>query len=467
MAAQGVAAQAAARLRSINPATGEEIESWPAADHAAIEAILEASARASQLWRSTPPSERVRVLRAAAALLRESIDAHAATITREMGKPIAEARAEVEKCAFACDYFADNAQSFLADEPAPSDSPASFITYEPLGTVLACMPWNFPYWQVFRCAAPALAAGNCVVLKHASNVSRCALRIEDLFRGAGFPDSVFRTVLVPSKDVAELIADPRIAAVSLTGSTDAGRSVAASAGRHIKKCVLELGGSDAFIVLDDADLAKAAETAARSRFQNAGQSCISAKRFIVVESAADEFEKRLVAQVLRIRVGDPTREETQMGPLARDDLRENLERQLRESVSAGAVVRCGGSRPDLPGFYFEPTVITNCDANTPAFQEETFGPLAAVARVRDEAEAIEVANHSAFGLGGNVWTRDHERGVDVAHQMASGGVFINGMTHSDPRLPFGGIKDSGYGRELHRVGIHEFVNVKTVWLPAS
>jgi acyl-CoA reductase-like NAD-dependent aldehyde dehydrogenase len=454
-----------ARMRSINPATGEEIESWDAHDGAAIESMLDASARASREWRSTPIKSRASLLRTAASALRSALDDHAGTITREMGKPLTEARAEVEKCAFACEYFADNAERFLADEPAPSDSPASFITFEPLGTVLACMPWNFPYWQVFRCAAPALAAGNCVVLKHASNVSGCALRIEELFRASGFPDSVFRTVLLPSQEIARLIADPRIAAVSLTGSTEAGRSVAAAAGKHIKKCVLELGGSDAFIVLEDADLEKAAATAAKSRFQNAGQSCISAKRFIAVEAVAEVFEERLVAHTERIRLGDPARDDTQMGPLARADLRENLERQLRDSVRSGAVVRSGGSRPDLPGYYLQPTVITNCDVSMPAFAEETFGPLAAVARVRGVREAIELANQSDFGLGGNVWTQDQDRGIEVAHQMASGSVFINGMTHSDPRIPFGGIKDSGYGRELHRLGMHEFVNAKTVWLP--
>ncbi len=466
MAADTVA-EATARMRSINPATGEEIESWPVAGAETIDSILESSAAASRTWRFTPLVERTRLLRAAAEVLRRDTADHASTITREMGKPITEARSELEKCAFACEYFATMAGEFLADEPAPSDSPASFITYEPLGTVLACMPWNFPYWQVFRCAAPALAAGNCVVLKHASNVTGCALRIDDVFRSAGFPESVFRTVLLPSRDVARVIADPRIAAVSLTGSTDAGRSVAAKAGEHIKKCVLELGGSDAFIVLEDADLDGAAATAAKSRFQNAGQSCISAKRFIVVDAVAADFEERFVAQTKRIQLGDPTREETQMGPLARDDLRENLERQMRDSVAAGATLRCGGSRPDLPGFYLEPVVLTDCDVNMPVFVEETFGPLAAVIRVRDEREAVEVANHSGFGLGGNVWTRDRERGIAVAHRMQSGGVFINGMTHSDPRLPFGGVKDSGYGRELYRVGIHEFVNIKTVWLPGT
>jgi succinate-semialdehyde dehydrogenase/glutarate-semialdehyde dehydrogenase len=466
MAARGVA-EAVHTLRSVNPATEEEIERFDVTDDGSIDRLLEASSAAAARWRAAPLQERTRLLRGAAATLRRDVEEHAAVITREMGKTLAEARAEVEKCAFVCEYFAEHAERFLADEPAPSDSPASFIAYEPLGTVLACMPWNFPYWQVFRCAAPAVAAGNCIVLKHASNVSGCALRIEDVFREAGFPDSVFRTVLLPARDVARLIADPRIAAVSLTGSTGAGRSVAAAAGEHIKKCVLELGGSDAFVVLEDADLERAAETAARSRFQNAGQSCISAKRFIVVDSVAREFEERFVAHARRIRTGDPSSAGTDMGPLARGDLRENLERQLRESLSAGAVLLCGGVRPERTGYFLEPTIITDCDESMPAVREETFGPLAAVLHVRDEDEAVAVANASEFGLGGNVWTADVERGVTVAHRMQSGGVFINGMTHSDPRIPFGGVKDSGYGRELHRVGIREFVNIKTVWMPAA
>jgi len=463
---QGVAT-GVTHLQSINPATGVEIETFEIADPAAIDRVLDDVDEASRRWRATPVDQRAVVLRSAATVLRRDLELHATTITAEMGKTLREARAEVEKCAFACDYFAANASSFLADEPAPSDSPASFITYEPLGTVLACMPWNFPYWQVFRCAAPALAAGNCVVLKHANNVTRCGLRIEDVFRQAGFPESVFRMLVVAIPAVAGLIADPRIAAVSLTGSTQAGRSVGATAGEHIKKCVLELGGSDAFVVLDDADLDAAAATGARSRFQNAGQSCISAKRFIIAERIADDFEDLLVNQARAIRLGDPTDAATQMGPMARDDLRENLERQIRESVAQGALLRTGGTRPHRSGFFLEPAVLTRCDAGMTAFIEETFGPLAAVTRVKDDADAVDVANHSQYGLGGNVWTRDLERGLAVARQMRTGGVFVNGMTHSDPRLPFGGVRDSGYGRELHREGIHEFVNAKTMWVPPS
>lgn len=454
-----------ARFTSVNPATGREIESFDLTDDAGVDAALERASRAWRDWRRRSYADRGGVLRAVAAVLRSQIDAHATTITAEMGKPLAEARAEVEKCAFVCDYFAEHAEAFLADEAAPSDSPASFVTFDPLGIVLACMPWNFPYWQVFRCVAPALAAGNCIVLKHASNVTRCGLRIADVLREAGAPDGVFTMLVLPSRSVARLIGDPRVAAVSLTGSTGAGQSVAMAAGQHVKKCVLELGGSDAFIVLEDADVGAAAEVAVRSRFQNAGQSCISAKRFIVSDAVAGEFEERMVELVRAIRVGDPTEEATRMGPLARADLRESIERQLRESVQHGGQLRTGGNRLDRDGYFLEPAVLTRCDVSMPAFVEETFGPLAALTRVRDEDEAVAVANHSEFGLGGNVWTRDRERGIRLAHRLETGGVFINGMTHSDPRLPFGGVRGSGYGRELYRQGIQEFVDLKTVWLP--
>lgn len=454
-----------ARFHSIDPATEEEIESFDTSTPTEVDEALSAALRASRDWRSRPLGERCALLRAIARTLRAGIDVHAASITAEMGKPLHEARAEVEKCAFCCEYFADHAAAFLGDEAAPSDSSASFVTFDPLGVVLACMPWNFPYWQVFRCIAPALAAGNCIVLKHASNVTRCGLRIATALRQAGLPDSVFTMLVLPNESVAGLIADPRIAAVSLTGSTAAGRSVAAAAAAQVKKCVLELGGSDAFIVLEDADIESAAATGVRSRFQNAGQSCISAKRFIVVDAVADAFEDELTARTRALRTGHPTDPATDVGPLARADLRETVERQLRESVARGARVRTGGERPPGRGFYVQPAVLTGCDAGMPAFDEETFGPLAAVARVHDEDEAVELANGSMYGLGGNVWTRDLDRGVRIAHRLVTGGVFINGMTHSDPRLPFGGVRGSGYGRELHRFGIQEFVDVKTIWVP--
>ena len=456
-----------ARFHSINPATEEEIEAFDITSPRDVDDTLDSAVRALRDWRRMPIGERATLLHAVAAMLRRDVELHAAAITAEMGKPLHEARAEVDKCAFCCDYFADEAPRFLADEPAPSDSPASFITFDPLGTVLACMPWNFPYWQVFRCIAPALMAGNCIVLKHASNVTRCGLRIEQALREAGVPAGVFTMLVLPSEAVARLIADPRIAAVSLTGSTAAGRSVATAAGEHVKKCVLELGGSDAFIVLDDADVAAAAETGLYSRFQNAGQSCISAKRFIVDEAVADEFEDMLIERTRALRVGDPTDATTQIGPLARADLRETLERQLRQSVASGARLRIGGDRLADRGFFLQPAVLTGCEPGMPAFDEETFGPLAAVTRVTGDDEAVAVANQSQYGLGGNVWTRDRTRGIALAHRLQTGGVFVNGMTHSDPRIPFGGVRGSGYGRELHRYGIQEFVDIKTVWLPPA
>jgi succinate-semialdehyde dehydrogenase/glutarate-semialdehyde dehydrogenase len=458
-------ATATAQLRSVNPATGREIEAFDVASPREVDAALEVVARGAPAWAATPIEARAQLLRELATVLRRDAESLAATCTAEMGKPVTEARAEVEKCASACEYFADNASMYLADEPAPSDSPASFIRFEPIGTVLACMPWNFPYWQVIRCFAPAVAAGNCVVLKHANNVTRCALRFADAVREAGFPQGVFAVLIIPVEDVAGVIADSRINAISLTGSTAAGRSVASVAGAHLKKCVLELGGSDAFVVLADADVAAAAAMAAKSRFQNAGQSCIAAKRFIVDVSIAGEFEELLAAHARALTVGDPTDPATTMGPMARGDLRDGIQRQLDLSVASGAGVMSGGHAIDGPGFFFEPTVLRGCTTDMAAFTEETFGPLAAVMRVRDDDEAIAVANHTTFGLGGNVWTGDIERGLAVAASMRTGGVFINGMTHSDPRLPFGGLGDSGYGRELHRLGLRELVNAKTVWRP--
>ncbi len=455
------------QLHSVNPATEEHIAAYPVHSERDVDAILDAAAARQPSWRATLVADRCALVSRVGELLRVRRDALAGLITAEMGKTIGEARAEIEKCAFTCDWFAGHAAEFLADAPFPSDSPRSFVAFEPLGTVLAGMPWNFPLWQVFRFAAPGLCAGNCAVLKHASNVSGCALAIGELFEDAGFPRGAFAVVLIPNDRVAAVIEDPRIAAVTLTGSTAAGRSVGAAAGRSLKPAVLELGGSDAFIVLEDADLEAAVATAAKARFQNAGQSCIAAKRFIVVESVAADFEELLVAQALAVVVGDPLQDSVTMGPLARGDLREALERQLRESVAAGATLRCGGGRPEGRGYFITPVVLTGCTIDMPAFREETFGPLAAVMRVLSADEALAVANTSDFGLGGNIWTRDEERGVSLARRMDSGGVFINGMTHSDARIPFGGVKDSGYGRELSSFGIREFVNVKTIWRPDS
>ena len=454
-------------MHSVNPATEEEIATYAVDTESQVDAALDRAVSRRRGWRSTSVDERCRLMAAVAALLRARRDPLAALITAEMGKTITEARGEVEKCAFACDWFAEHAAAFLADDASPSDSSRSFVAFEPLGTVFAGMPWNFPLWQVFRFAAPTLCAGNCAVLKHASNVCGCALAIGDLFRDAGFPDGVFQVLLVPNQRVAAIIEDRRIAAVTLTGSTAAGRSVAAAAGRSLKPAVLELGGSDAFIVLEDADIEEAATVAAKARFQNAGQSCIAAKRFIVVEAVADRFEDLMVERARAVVVGDPRSESVTMGPLARADLRDAIERQLSQSVALGATLRCGGARTDGPGFFMTAAVLTGCTRAMPAFSEETFGPLAAVMRVASEDAAVAAANDSDFGLGGNIWTRDEERGVALARRIESGAVFVNGMTHSDPRIPFGGVKDSGYGRELSIFGIREFVNVKTVWLPES
>jgi succinate-semialdehyde dehydrogenase / glutarate-semialdehyde dehydrogenase len=451
-------------LRSIDPSTGELIEEFQPMAAAQVDEAVGRADAAFRDWRARSFAERATLMKRAATLLRSDAERLAAVITAEMGKPLAESRAEVEKCAFTCDWYAEHAEGFLADIPAPSDSPRSFVAFEPIGVVLAVMPWNFPLWQVFRFAVPGLMAGNTAVLKHAANVSRCALEIESVLRRAGFPDGVFCTLLIPGGDVARVIADPRIRAVTLTGSDTTGSAVAAAAGEQLKKTVLELGGSDAFIVLDDADVAEAARVGARSRFLNCGQSCIAAKRFIVVESVAADFEQRLVEEAQRIVVGDPRDGRTTMGPMAREDLREALEWQLQRSVADGARIATGGHRLDQRGWFFEPTVVTGCDTATVAFREETFGPLAAVMRVRDAAHAVEVANSSPFGLGGNLWTRDVQRGVELARRIDTGGVFVNGMTHSDARMPFGGVKRSGYGRELSSFGIREFVNVQTIWV---
>jgi succinate-semialdehyde dehydrogenase / glutarate-semialdehyde dehydrogenase len=388
----------------------------------------------------------------------------ATTITAEMGKPIVEAEAEVEKCALTCEFYAANAARFLADEPRASSATESYVQFTPLGTVLAIMPWNFPLWQLFRFAAPALMAGNTAMLKHASSVPQCALAIEEVFRASGFPDGVFRTLLISGAAASRLIEDRRIVAVTLTGSDEAGRRVAETAGRAIKKTVLELGGSDPFIVLADADLDAAVETGVRARFQNTGQSCIAAKRFIVEAAVFDEFQERFLEAVRRLRVGDPMERTTQIGPLARNDLRDTLEQQVRASVMCGARVLTGGARLAGRGYFFAPTVLTDVSPDMPASCEEVFGPVAAFIRARDVDQAIAVANQTPYGLGANLWTADMARARQLARDIEAGQVFINGMVTSDPRLPFGGVKQSGYGRELAEFGIREFINIQTVWI---
>jgi succinate-semialdehyde dehydrogenase / glutarate-semialdehyde dehydrogenase len=449
---------------SVNPATGEEFFRAEGHRPAQVEAILEDAAAIAPAWRATSLAERGALLRSAAAVLRSRRDEFAWLITREMGKLLAESTAEIEKCATACDFYAEHAASFLADETVPTDARRSLVAYQPLGTVLAVMPWNFPFWQAIRCAVAALAAGNTVLLKHASNVPQCALAIERVFEEAGLPEGVFRTLLVGSEIVPRLIADPRIHAVSLTGSDTAGRAVAAEAGRHLKKAVLELGGSDAFIVLKDADLELAVAQGVKSRFQNAGQSCIAAKRFLVVEDVAGEFAARFQAAAEALIPGDPMDPGTSLGPMARRDLRDELHEQLGDALAQGAVAQTGCCPLDGPGAFYAASVLAGIAPGMRAWSEEVFGPAALLIEVRDEDAAVEIANASDFGLGGSVWTRDLERGEAVARRLECGAAFVNGMVRSDPRLPFGGVKDSGYGRELSRHGILEFVNVKTVWV---
>ncbi len=451
-------------LRSVNPATGELLETFEETPADELDRMLARADAASREWRRRPIAERADRLHAAARLLRERADTYARTMALEMGKPLAQGRAEAEKCAWACDYYADHAAAFLADEPRQSDATRSYVRFEALGVVLAIMPWNFPFWQVFRFAAPALAAGNGAILKHAPNVSGAALEIERLVREAGFPEGLFRAAFLENEAVAEVIADPRVRAVTLTGSDRAGSAVGAEAGRHVKKTVLELGGSDPFIVLEDADLAHAAAAAAEARLQNSGQSCIAAKRFIVVERVATRFLEHLTSEMQARRVGDPLDPTTQVGPQARLDLRANLHRQVEESVARGAQLVLGGRLPKGRGAFYPPTVLVAVEPGMPAFDEETFGPVAAVVRARDEADALRIANASPYGLGASVWTADAARGERLAQDVEAGSVFVNGIVKSDPRLPFGGVKRSGYGRELSEYGLREFVNIKTVWV---
>jgi succinate-semialdehyde dehydrogenase/glutarate-semialdehyde dehydrogenase len=397
-------------------------------------------------------------------MLREHRAAHAQLMTAEMGKTIASAEAEIDKCAWGCDFYADHAERFLASEIVATDATKSFVRYDPLGLILAVMPWNFPFWQVFRFAAPALMAGNVAILKHSANVPGCALAIEDVFRKAGFPDGVMTTLLISSERVTNLIEKPTIRAVTLTGSDRAGESVAAAAGKQLKKTVLELGGSDPFIVLADADPAAVAAPAAKARTINSGQSCIAAKRFIVEESIADRFEQAFAEQMKKLKVGDPLDRTTEVGPLAREDLVDSLDDQVRRTTLAGAKVLAGGRRLPGKGFYYAPTVLGGVEPGMAAFDEETFGPVASVTRARDVDHAVELANHSPFGLAASVWTGDPARGEALAARIDSGAVFVNEISKSDPRLPFGGVKRSGYGRELAEFGIREFVNIKTVYI---
>jgi succinate-semialdehyde dehydrogenase/glutarate-semialdehyde dehydrogenase len=451
-------------LRSIDPATGKELATFPEAGEAAVDAAIAKAFEVRHGWRDAGVEHRSRLLKDVAGVLRADKARYGAILTAEMGKPIVEAEAEVEKCAWTAGWIAENAARLLADEPIDSTASRSYVRHLPLGVILAVMPWNFPFWQAFRAGLPALAAGNVMLLKHASNVPQAALAIEEVFREAGLPEGVFQTLLVGSAAVDRIINDSRVAGVTLTGSEGAGMQVGATAGKALKKTVLELGGSDPFIVLADADVATAATVACRARNQNNGQSCIAAKRFIVVDDVADDFEKRFVAAVGALKVGDPMDRANQVGPLARPDLIDALEKQVRESVKMGARVLIGGKRLDGGGNYYEPTVLGGVTPEMPVFREETFGPVAALIRAKDTDEAIALANDSEFGLGSAVWTADTEQARRIADRIEAGMVFVNGMVASDARLPFGGVKRSGVGRELSEVGIKEFTNAQTVWI---
>jgi len=451
-------------IATVNPSNGETVTTFEALKDYEIDARLDRSVAAFRVNRARSFDERARIMRRAAECLEQRKDEYGRLMTLEMGKPLKAAIAEVEKCAKTCAYYAEHAAAYLANEMVKTDAQESFIRYEPIGAVLAVMPWNFPFWQVFRFAAPALMAGNVALLKHASNVPQCALAIEKVLRDAGFDHDEFQTLLISSDQVTRVLEDERVRAATLTGSEPAGASVASIAAKHIKKSVLELGGSDPFIVMPSADLDNAVTTGIKARIVNNGQSCIAAKRFIVHEKIADEYEKRFVEAMNALRVGDPLDESTDIGPLAMPQIVDDLEKQVKASIDAGAKLLTGGKRIGDRGNFYAPTVLTNLDMDAPASHEETFGPVASMFRVRDVDEAIRVANATPFGLGASVWTRDRAEADRFIDGIESGQVFVNAMVASDPRVPFGGVKHSGFGRELGVYGIREFVNVKTVWI---
>ena len=452
-------------MKVVNPATGERIETYEEADRSTVERALDDSWAAYSEWRERPLADREELIQSAGEVLRENKREYGELMTEEMGKPVSQAVAEVEKCAWLCDHYAEHAHAYLEDEHYPSPPGTEVKTvYEPVGIVLAVMPWNFPFWQVFRFIAPYITAGNVGVLKHASNVPGCAEAIEDVLRQAGYPEGVFQSLLAPSDLVDDILDDDRVRGATLTGSGPAGRAVASAAGERLKKTVLELGGSDPFVVLDDADLAAATETGAWARNQNGGQSCIAAKRFVVHTDVYDDFVDRLVSEFESLTVGDPMDEDTDVGPQARQELLDELHEQVVASVDAGATVVTGGEPLDRDGAFYPPTVLADVPAGSPADSEELFGPVAAVYEVDDEDAAVKRANDTEFGLGASIWTEDRERGERVARRVEAGCVYVNQLTKSDPRVPFGGVKESGYGRELSEIGMKEFVNRKTVWI---
>jgi succinate-semialdehyde dehydrogenase/glutarate-semialdehyde dehydrogenase len=452
-------------MEAVNPATGEQTESYEEESRADIDAALDRAMDAFEDWRERSIREREEFLVDLGEVIRDEKREYAELMTQEMGKPISQSIAELEKCAWLCDHYAAHAGEYLQEDQHPSPPGTTVKTvYDPIGPVLVVMPWNFPFWQALRFSVPYVTAGNVGLLKHASNVPGCALAIEELYQKAGYPADVFQSLLIDSEPVDDILADERIEAATLTGSGPAGRAVASTAGEHLEKTVLELGGSDPFIVLDDADLTAAAETGVWARNQNSGQSCIAAKRFVVVDDVYDEFIDRFVEECEALTIGDPMGEETDIGPQARRDLMDDLHAQVRESDNAGATVITGGEPLDREGAYYPPTILADVPEGCPADSEELFGPVAAIFRVADESTAIQKANDTAFGLGASIWTENRERGERVARKIDAGCVYINQLVKSDPRVPFGGVKDSGYGRELSEIGIKEFVNRKTVWV---
>ncbi|HEX5965773.1 MAG TPA: NADP-dependent succinic semialdehyde dehydrogenase [Pyrinomonadaceae bacterium] len=451
-------------IASINPATGETLREFSALSTQQIEQKLQLAADTFRTYRQTTFADRSRMMMRAAEILETEKQEFGRTMTTEMGKPLTAAIGEAEKCAWVCRYYAENAERHLADQIVETNAKQSYVHFQPLGPVLAVMPWNFPFWQVFRFAAPALMAGNVGLLKHSSNVPQCALAIEEIFARAGFPRGVFQTLLIGSAVVEGILKDPRVVAATLTGSEPAGRSVAAIAGKEIKKTVLELGGSDPFIVMPSADFDTAVRTAVKARTINNGQSCIAAKRFIVADEIYNRFEERFVSEMKALRIGDPMEEATEIGPLATPQIVDDLVEQVNKAVAGGARILTGGKKLDRPGNFYEPTVLVNVDPTTPVSCEEIFGPVAMLFRVANIDEAIQLANATSFGLGSAAWTNDANEQTRFIEELEAGSVFINGMVASDPRLPFGGVKNSGYGRELAEFGIREFMNIKTVWI---